>query len=66
MNAVIPADWQWLAAVKYPDIIQPEKASLEHIIAVMVLAVDPPGEIEQQLVKYFLQKIQISMPRHIP
>ena len=38
-------------AVQRPDVVQPQEAALEDVVAVGVLAVDPPGEVEQQLVE---------------
>src|SRR5207247_3976182 len=44
------------AAVEDADVVQPEKAALEDVQALAVLAVDPPGEVEQQLVKDALEE----------
>ena len=33
--------------------VEAEKAALEDVVAVGVLAVDPPGEIDKQFLKYF-------------
>ena len=38
------------AAVEDADVIQAEEAALEDVLAEAVLAVHPPGEVEQQLV----------------
>ena len=43
------AGGQRLGAVKHPDVVQAEEAALEQVVALGVLAVDPPGEIQQQL-----------------
>jgi hypothetical protein len=42
------AGGQGRAAVEHPDVVQAEESSLEHIVAGGILAVDPPGEIQQQ------------------
>ena len=38
-------------AVDRADVVEAEEAALEHVVALGVLAVDPPGEVEQQLVE---------------
>ena len=55
------AGWQRMGAVEHRDVVQPQKAALEHVVAVAVLAVDPPGVVEQQLVKHSLQEVQIAL-----
>ena len=47
----VAAGRQRRAAVEDADVVQPEEAALEDVAAVGVLAVDPPGEVEQQLVE---------------
>src|SRR6516165_9441100 len=37
------------AAIENAYVIQPQKPTLEHILAETVLAVDPPGEVQHQL-----------------
>ena len=41
------------------DVVEPEKAPLEQVLALRILAVDPPGEIEQQLVEDTLQIAEV-------
>jgi hypothetical protein len=41
------------------DVVQPEKAALEEVVAVGVLPVDPPGEGDQQLVENPGQEIRV-------
>ena len=43
--------WKWGTAVKHSDVVQPEESTLENILAFRIFAIDPPGEIEQQLLK---------------
>jgi hypothetical protein len=50
-----------MRAVEHRNVVQTEKAALEHVIAVAVLAVDPPGVIQQQLVKHPLKKAEIAL-----
>ena len=47
--------------VEYADIVEPEKPALEDVSALDVLAVDPPGEIEHQLVEDALEKISVAL-----
>ena len=48
------------AAVEHADVVQTEKAALKNVPALLVLAVDPPGEIQQQLVKHAFEKFQVA------
>ncbi len=52
---------------KTPMLSRPEKATLENVSAVGVLAVDPPGEIEHQLLKNPLKKLAVAFaaPFHL-
>src|SRR5713226_5312875 len=52
---------QRLAAVKDADVVEAEKAALEDVAALGVLAVDPPGEIEDQLVEDALEKGAVAL-----
>ena len=42
---------QLVAAVQHGDVVQPEEAALEDVVAFAVDLVDPPGEVDQQLVE---------------
>src|SRR5436190_13250703 len=46
--------------VKHPDIVEVEKAAYEYVQALRVLSIDPPGEVQQQVVKNPLQEAQIT------
>src|SRR5204863_2456591 len=52
---------QFCVAVEYADVVEPEKPALENIPPLDVLAVDPPGEIEHQLVEDTFEKIPIAL-----
>jgi hypothetical protein len=43
-------------AVEHADVVEPEEAALKHVAPVGVLAVHPPGEVEQQLVEDALEE----------
>ena len=47
------------AAVEDADVVETEEASFEHVLAEAVLAVHPPGEVQQQLVERGLQEIHV-------
>ena len=56
----VPAGRQRLRAVEHADVVQPQEAALEDIHALGIFLVDPPGEVQQQLVEHPLQKGQIA------
>ena len=45
--------------VERPDVVEPEEASLEDVVTEGVLAVDPPSEADQQLVKCARQELEV-------
>ena len=47
----LPAARQRLGAVEDADVVQPQKAAGEEVLAAKVLAVHPPGEVHQQLLE---------------
>ncbi len=49
------------ATVKDADVVETEEASFEHVLAEAVLAVHPPGEVQQELVKRRFEKIQVRL-----
>ena len=49
-----------MGAVDRADVVQAEEAALEDVVAVGVLAVDPPGEVDQQLVEDPGQEIEVA------
>src|SRR3954452_11971097 len=56
----VAARWQWLGAVEDANVVEAEKAPGEEVAAVRVLTVDPPGEIEQQLLEDALEEEAIA------
>ncbi len=58
----VPAGGQGGAAVEEADVVETEEAALEDVVAVGVLAVHPPGEVEQQLVEDLLQEVDVMPP----
>src|SRR6266436_6276604 len=57
----IAAGGQGSAAVEDPNVVEPQESALEDVHSVGVLAIDPPGEIEQQLVEDALQKFPVTL-----
>ena len=49
------------AAVEDADVVEPEEAALEDVVAGAVLAVDPPGEVEQQLLEGALEPVEVGL-----
>ena len=47
----VPAGGQRRAPVEHADVVQPQEAALEHVAALGVLPVHPPGEVQHQLVE---------------
>ncbi len=54
---------QRMRAVEHRDIVEPQEAALEDIVALGVLAVDPPGVVEQQLVEDAQQEVTVGLSR---
>ena len=48
-----------LGAVEGADVVQAQEAALEQVVALDVLAVDPPVEVEQQLVQHPRQEVEV-------
>src|SRR2546428_10181849 len=52
-----------MAAVEHRDVIEPEKAALENVVAFAVHLVNPPREIDQQFMKTLFEKFAVSFAR---
>ena len=50
-------------AVEDADVVEAEEAALEDVAPLGVLAVDPPGEVEQQLVEDALEEGAVGRAR---
>src|ERR1700739_4684465 len=48
------------APVKDADVVQPQESSLKHVLSEAVFAVHPPGEVQHQLSKSPLEKVQVA------
>jgi hypothetical protein len=51
-----------LRAVEDADVVEAQEPALEHVAPGGVLAVDPPGEVEQQLVEHLLEEVVVGAP----
>ena len=49
------------AAVEHADVVEAEEAALEHVLAEAVLAVDPPGEVQHELVERRPEEIHVHL-----
>ena len=45
---------------KHANVVQTEEAALKNVSSLRVLAIDPPGEIQQQLLKHALEKHEVA------
>ena len=53
------ASRQGLRSVEKTDVIETEEAALEHILALSILAVYPPGEVQEQLLEDSLKEVKV-------
>ena len=57
----VAAGGQRRRAVEHADVVQAEEAAFEDVGAGAVLAVDPPGEVDQQLGEGVLQELDVAV-----
>ena len=50
-------------AIEYADVVESQEATPEDVLPTGVLAVHPPVEIHQQLLKHLLEKSQVALAR---
>src|SRR5437588_1028201 len=48
-------------AIEYTDIIEAQEATLENVLPLVVFAVHPPGEVEQELLEDLFQEIAVAL-----
>ena len=56
----MPAGRKRGAAIKDADVVEPEEAALEDVLAEAVLAIHPPGEVQDELVERRLEEIEVD------
>ena len=49
-----------LAAIEHRDVVEPEEAAFEDVVALTVDFVHPPREVEHQLVKALLEEVSVG------
>ncbi len=49
-------------AVEDADVVQAEETALEDVLPLQVLAVDPPGEVQQELLEHALEEDAVAGP----
>ena len=59
----VAAGGQRERAVEHADVVEPEEAALEDIGAGAILAIDPPGEVDQQLGEGVLEELDVAARR---
>ena len=62
----VAAGGQRGAAVEDADVVEAEEAALEHVLAEAVLAVDPPGEVQHELVEGRLEEVDVRLAAPAP
>ena len=61
--SIWPSSRKRLAAVEDADVVQTEKAALKDVSSLGILAIHPPGEIQQQFLKNPLKKFAVGLGR---
>src|SRR5438876_4564025 len=56
--------WERRGAVEDSDVVETKKAALENVGALRIFAIDPPGEVEKQLVKNLFEEGAIADTAH--
>src|SRR5438552_16463838 len=51
---------QRCAPVEHSYVVQTEEASTKNVVAARVFLIDPPGEIQGQLLKHFLKMLEVA------
>ena len=62
----VAAGGQRRAAVEHTDVVEAEKATLENVPPLRILAIHPPGEVQQQLVIDAFQEFEIARVARLP
>src|SRR5689334_11712718 len=64
----VAARGEWLRPIEDPDVVQAQEPAPKEVVALRVLAVHPPREVDEQLVEHALEEAPIavpSWPRHL-
>src|SRR5262249_22565384 len=49
------------APVEYADVVEPKEAAFENVLSEAVLSIDPPGEIQHQLLERAHQELHVPL-----
>ena len=47
------------------DVVQSQETALKDVVSLAVLAVHPPGKVEQEFVEHPLQEVTVSLPSSV-
>src|SRR5437667_7066927 len=61
----VPAGRQRVAAVENSDVVESQETALKNVLAFPVLPVDPPSEVQQQLLKDPLEEDPVRAAEHL-
>ena len=53
------SSWKGFRAVEDTNVVKAKEATFEDVLAIGVLSIHPPGEVEEQLLEDTLQKVEI-------
>src|SRR5271170_4385593 len=56
-----PTGRQRLRAIKYSDVVHPQESAAEQVVALRILAIHPPGEIQVELLEHSGEKMRIAL-----
>src|SRR5713226_10471243 len=62
----VPSRGEWRGTVKDSNVVEAEKSALKNVCSVGILAVHPPGKIQEQLVKDFFEESTVGYTAHAP
>jgi hypothetical protein len=59
-----PSSWQRLTSIEHTNIIQSQESTLENIVPIGILSVDPPSKVQQQLLKDAFEEFCVLSTMH--
>src|SRR5436190_23638397 len=58
----VAAGGQRLRPIEDPDVVETQEPAAKKVVALRVLAIHPPREVDEQLVEHALEEAAIAMP----
>jgi hypothetical protein len=55
-----------LRAIESSDIIETQESPLEYVVTARIFPIDPPGEIQEELLENSFQELQVLATIHLP